>query len=69
MSETVIYTIPDCPYCAAAKRDLGERGVRYREIDVESNAEARKEMLVLSGDTLVPVIVEGGKVTKGFGGG
>ena len=69
MAETVIYTIPGCPYCAAAKDDLRQRGVPYREIDVAGDATALEEMIVLSGDTMVPVIVEGSNVTKGFGGG
>ena len=69
MADAVIYTIPDCPYCKAAKDDLRQRGVPYREIDVSSDPEARKEMITLSGDTLVPVIVEGGKLAKGFDGG
>jgi glutaredoxin len=69
MSETIIYTIPGCPYCQAAKDDLRQRGVTYREINVAGDERARQEMIALSGDNMVPVIVEGGKVTVGFGGG
>lgn len=69
MPEAVIYTIPDCPYCAAAKKDLKDRGVAYQEVDVASDPAGREKMMQLSGDTLVPVIVEAGRVTKGFGGG
>ncbi len=69
MAGTVIYTIPDCPYCKAARDDLQQRGVSFREIDVSSDPKAREEMVALTGDTLVPVIVEEGQITEGFGGG
>ncbi|MDP2937313.1 MAG: glutaredoxin family protein [Dehalococcoidia bacterium] len=69
MSETVIYTIADCPYCKAAKDDLRSRAVPYREIDVAGDAGARDEMIALSGDNTVPVIIEDGKVSIGYGGG
>lgn len=69
MAETVIYTIPGCPYCRAAKDDLRRRGVAYREVDVAADARGREEMIALSGGRTVPVIVEGNKVTVGFGGG
>ena len=65
----VVYTIPGCPYCQAAKDDFRRRGLAYREIDVAGDPRAREEMIALSGDHTVPVIVEGGHVTIGFGGG
>lgn len=69
MAETVIYTIPDCPYCKAARDDLRRRAVPYREVDVAGDSLARDEMIALSGDNTVPVIVEEGRVKVGFGGG
>ena len=69
-SNIVIYTRPGCPYCAAAKHDLSGRGLSYEEINVESNPEARAEVMRLSAGTgVVPILVEGDKVTVGFGGG
>ncbi len=69
MAEIKIYTKPGCPYCAAAKTDLDGRGLEYEEIDVLSDATALDEMSKLSGGKTVPVIVDGEKVTVGFGGG
>lgn len=66
--EAIIYTKPGCPFCAAAKEDFQKRGIGYREIDVYSDPADLKEMVKLSGRREVPVIVERGRVTVGFGG-
>jgi len=69
MPEVTIYTKVGCPYCAAAKDDFKKRGVEYKEIDVHSSKAAGDEARKLAGGkTQVPVIVEDGKVTIGFGG-
>ncbi len=69
MNETVtIYTKPGCPYCAAAKEDLGGRGISFIERDVTADPAAREEAIRLAGEARVPVIVEGERVTVGFKG-
>lgn len=70
MPDVTIFTKPGCPYCAAAKKDLNERGVKYEELDVTSAAETAKQALGFSkGERLVPIIVTDGKVQIGFNGG
>jgi glutaredoxin 3 len=44
MAEVTVYTTMFCPYCARAKRLLEEKGVAYREIEVDFDAKARQEM-------------------------
>ncbi len=66
--KVIIYTRPDCPYCTAAKEDFKKRGIKYTELDVLYNEENRKKMIELTGERKVPTIVEGDKVTIGFGG-
>ncbi|KFI33416.1 glutaredoxin [Haematobacter missouriensis] len=44
MADIEIYTTPTCPYCAAAKRLLGKKGVAYREIDVSRDPDLRSAM-------------------------
>lgn len=69
MSEKiVIYTKPTCPYCRAAKEDFEDRGIEYTEFDVTSDPAIKEEAIRLAGQASVPVIVEGDKVTVGFGG-
>ncbi len=68
--KVTIYTKPGCPYCAAAKQDLEERGVPYEEISIENNAKAIEEVIRLTGGkSIVPVLVSGSEVKIGFGGG
>lgn len=67
-AKVTIYTRPDCPYCAAAKEDFKKRGVTFEELDVLDNEKNRKVMIELTGERKVPAIVEGDKVTIGFGG-
>ncbi len=67
--EVVIFTKPGCPYSAAAKKDLQQRGIAFTEYDVLADREARERMLALNGGKrAVPTIVERGQVRVGFHG-
>jgi glutaredoxin 3 len=58
-----------CPYTNAAKEHYSGRGVSVEYHNVKKDPAALARMLVLSqGKRDVPVIVEAGKVTIGFGG-
>lgn len=53
----------------AAREDCAQRNVSVRYIDVKKDKKTLEEMLKFSkGVRDVPVIVEDGKVTIGFGG-
>jgi glutaredoxin len=68
--DVTIYTKQGCPYCAAAKKHYGDIGVPYEEIDVHTVPGAMDRAVELAdGKRIVPVIVEEGRVTLGFGGG
>jgi len=64
----LIYGKDSCPYTADARDHYGSRGeVQY--INVKKDADALRRMLELTGgQRRVPVIVEEGMVTVGFGG-
>ncbi len=66
--KVTIYTKTGCPYCAAAKEDFQKRGIEFKEINLTENPAKISEMVKLSSRREVPVIVEGDKVTVGFGG-
>jgi len=68
MSKVTIYTKHGCPYCAAAREDYTKRGVAFAEKNVEDSKTALAEMVKLSGGRRVPVIVDDGQVSIGFGG-
>ncbi len=60
MQPVTIYTTSWCPYCAAAKTLLQEKGAAFTEIDVEAKAGARREMVEKAGGrTSVPQIFVG----------
>ena len=70
MSETLIYTHPDCAYSSAAKMDYRKRKIEYTEIDLSKSADQIPALLELTnGERVTPVIVEDGIVTIGFKGG
>ena len=70
MSQVTVYTKSGCPYCAAARKHFSDQGVAFDEVDVYSTPGAIDKVKDLSrGKNIVPVIVEDGKVTVGFGGG
>jgi len=66
MKEVKIYSTPSCPYCRMAKDYLKEKGVEYQDIDVSSDQDALREMISLSGQMGVPVIIVEGQVINGF---
>jgi C_GCAxxG_C_C family probable redox protein len=68
--QVTIYTKPGCPFCAAAKQDLEERGVPYKELSTQDSPKVVQEIMRLSnGKGIVPILVTGEEVKVGFGGG
>jgi glutaredoxin 3 len=56
MPKVVIYTTAWCPYCIRAKQLLGQKGVAFDEIAVDSKPDLRAEMTRKAGRTSVPQI-------------
>ena len=61
-----IYTTPTCGYCKMAKKYLSEIGIQYTEYDVSRDRQAADEMVNLTGQMGVPVIVVDGQIIVGF---
>jgi glutaredoxin len=58
-----------CPYTQAARDHYKDAGADFQYINVKKDAAELQRMLTFSrGRREVPVIVEGDKVTVGFGG-
>jgi C_GCAxxG_C_C family probable redox protein len=65
-----IYTKPGCPFCAAAKQDLEERGISYKELSIQDDPKVAQEVMRLSnGKGIVPILIIDDEVKVGFGGG
>ena len=69
-SESVLIFGKDgCPYTQEARSHYTRRGAQVEYINVKKNAAELQRMLQYSqGRRQVPVIVENGRVTIGFGG-
>lgn len=65
----ILYTKPACPFCASARLSLRMRGIDFDEYNVKADPQRLAEMLRLNGGLRrIPTIVEGEKVSIGFGG-
>jgi len=64
MKEVVIYTTLACPYCIAAKKLLGEKGVSYKEVDVTGDDAKREKLVEMSGGrvTVPQIFVDGDNI-------
>ncbi len=61
-----IYSTPTCHFCQMAKDFFAEKGVEYTGYDVSTDAAKRAEMIELTGQLGVPVIVIGDEMMVGF---
>jgi len=61
-----IYSTPTCHFCHMAKEFFTEKGVEFTNYDVASDATKRQEMIQMTGQLGVPVIVIGDDVMVGF---
>ncbi len=56
-----MYSTGWCPYCDRARRLLTEKGLSFKEIDVDEDAKLREEMIARSGRRTVPQIFIGAR--------
>ena len=67
MADIEIYSTAACGYCVAAKNLLKSKGLAYRELRIDADAEARREMLTRApGARTVPQIFINGVHVGGF---
>ncbi len=56
-----MYATGWCAYCDRARRLLTEKGLTFKEIDVDDGDKLREEMIARSGASTVPQIFIGAK--------
>ncbi len=66
MAKVRVYSTPTCPYCIQAKNYLKEKNIFFENIDVSSDEQGLEEMMRVSGQMGVPVILIDGEVIIGF---
>ena len=64
--KVIVYSTPTCPWCTKAKQYLTQIGVDFEEKDVSVDVRAAKEMVELTKQMGVPVIVIDGNPVVGF---
>lgn len=66
MKDVTIYSTPTCHFCQQAKEFMTSHGVNFTNYDVSTDVEKRNEMLEMTGQMGVPVIVIGEDIMIGF---
>tara|TARA_B100000315_G_C14016785_1_gene337016 strand:+ start:269 stop:502 length:234 start_codon:yes stop_codon:yes gene_type:complete len=62
MAKLILYNLPGCPYCKRVIDFLDKKGLKYDIKDVPPNKQDRTEVIEISGQTDVPVLVDGDKI-------
>ena len=58
-TDLVLYQAEWCPYCARVREKLTELLLDYRNVNVPRSHQARGEVRSVSGQTSIPVLVDG----------
>lgn len=66
MVTVTLYTTPTCPWCLRTKEFLKKKKVKYTELNVVEDENAREAMVKKSGQMGVPVIDIDGTIIIGF---
>ncbi len=66
MPKVIVFSTPTCSWCRRAKRYFKEQGVPFKEINVERDPQAARDIVRKTGQTGVPVIKIGGAWIVGF---
>ena len=61
-----VYSTPSCPWCRKAKEYLVEKGVQFTDLDVSQDRSKLQEMVELTGQRGVPVIIIDNEQIVGF---
>jgi glutathione S-transferase len=57
-----LYNLTGCPYCKIVQDRLAALGLAYETIEVPAARAQRHEVVAVSGQALVPVLVDGEQV-------
>ena len=61
-----VYSTPACPWCKVAKAYLKDNDIPFTDIDVSRDRTGLKEMLAMTGQHGVPVLLVGEKAMVGW---
>jgi len=62
----IIFTTPTCPWCRRTKEYLRRKNIKFKEVNVVSNHSAARDVVRMTGQTGVPVVLIGSRPIVGF---
>jgi glutaredoxin-like YruB-family protein len=65
-ARVVLFTTPTCSWCRKVKSYLRENQIRFKDIDVSRDQRAAKDMVRMTGQMGVPVVLINNKPIVGF---
>ena len=66
MSRVVVFTTPTCSWCKKVKDYLKKNNVRFKEINVARDQQAAKDIVRMTGQRGVPVVLINNRAIVGF---
>lgn len=66
VSDVLVYTTENCPFCIRAKALLDARGVTYREVNLERDPDGRAELVRKTGMMTFPQVLIDDVLVGGF---
>jgi len=62
----ILFSSGSCPWCSRAKSYLRQKGVRVKEVRVDKDPDAAKDVVRMTGQMGVPVLLIGTAKIVGF---
>jgi glutaredoxin-like YruB-family protein len=62
----ILFSSGSCPWCSQAKSYLRQKGVRVKEVRVDEDPDAAKDVVRMTGQMSVPVLLIGSTRIVGF---
>lgn len=66
MAKVVLFSTSTCSWCRRAKKYLREKRVAFKEVNIEKNPDAARDLVRKTGQTGVPVVKIGPQWIVGF---
>ena len=66
MKKVILFSTSTCSHCRRAKKYLKERRIPFKEVNLEDDAEAARDVRRKTGQSGVPVLRIGGRWIVGF---
>lgn len=66
MKKVILFSSGSCPWCARARKYLRQNGIRVKDIRVDRNPDAIKDVKRETGQTGIPVLLIGRAKIVGF---